>query len=161
MATLSGTASSFPAHLWCQCIPQMERQLNLLMNTNSNPNVCTYTALYGPQDYNRMPFVPIGCESFAHDKPGRRKSFAQHCSKGWVLGTSPEHYRAWVHWTPRTRTTRISATMFFKHKYISNPTATPADAVVAAIANLEKTITHNQPEQGRNENNYRGLTKLQ
>ena len=108
-----------------------------------------------------MPFVPIGCESFAHDKPGRRKSFAQHCSKGWVLGTSPEHYRARVHWTPHTRTTRISATMFFKHKYISNPTVTPADAVVAATTNIEKAITRNQPEQNRNENNYRGLTKLQ
>ena len=161
VATLSGTASSFPAHLWCQTIPQMERQLNLLMNTNANPKVCTYTALYGPHDYNQMPFVPIGCESFAHDKPGRRKSFAQHCSKGWVLGTSPEHYRAWIHWTPRTRTTRISATMFFKHKYITNPTVTPADAIVAATTNLENTIKNNLPKQAREQEKLHDLTRLQ
>ena len=157
----SGTATSFPSHLWCQIIPQLERQLNLLMNTNSNPKVCTYTALYGPHDYNRMPFVPVGSESFAHDKPGRRKSFAQHCSKGWVLGTSPEHYWAWIHWTKTTRSTRISATMFFKHKYITNPSLTPTDAIIAAAVNLAHTIKHNMPEQYRSQLKKNDLSKLQ
>ena len=30
IAALSGTAEKFPLHLWCQTLPQMERQLNLL-----------------------------------------------------------------------------------------------------------------------------------
>ena len=30
VSTLSGTADNFPLHLWCQLIPQMEHQLNLL-----------------------------------------------------------------------------------------------------------------------------------
>ena len=93
IAALSGTAANFPIHLWCQTLPQMERQLNLLHQSNSNPKISTYAQLYGHHDYNSVPFVPIGIESMAHDKPNRRKSFAQHCSKGWILGTSPEHYR--------------------------------------------------------------------
>ena len=33
-------------------------------------------------------------------------------------------------WTKDTRATRISATVFQKHKYITNPSVTPEDCVV-------------------------------
>ena len=134
IAALSGTCSNFPLHLWCQTIPQMERQL-LLRQSNSNPKISTYAYLYGHHDYNAVPFVPIGIESMTHDKPNRRKTFAKHCSKGWILGTSPEHYRCWIHWSNDTRTTRITATTFLKHKYLTNPTVTPVNAITAAAAN--------------------------
>jgi hypothetical protein len=71
-------------------------------------------------------------ELLVHDKPQRRRTFAEHCRKGFVLGTSFEHYRGWEMWMIGTRSTRISATVFHKHKYISNPTVTPADTVIAA-----------------------------
>ena len=100
VSALSGTADNFPLHLWCQLIPQMERQLNLLRQSNSNPKISAYAHLYGHHDYNSHPFVPIGMEALIHDKPHRRKSFAQHCTKGYVLGTSTEHYRCWTVWTP-------------------------------------------------------------
>ena len=45
VSVISGTATTFPMHLWCQILPQMEQQLHLLRMTNSNPNVCTYTHL--------------------------------------------------------------------------------------------------------------------
>ena len=112
VATLSGTADNFPLHLWCQTLSQMEQQLNLLRNTNSNPNVSTYAALYGHHDYNAVPFIPINVESMTHDKLSQQRTFAQHCTKGWILGTSPHHYRAWIQWSKDTRTTRVSATFF-------------------------------------------------
>ena len=96
VSVLSGTADTFPLHLWCQLLPQMERQLNLLGNSNTMPHISTYTHLHGHHDYNAKPFVPLGMEALTHDKPHRRKTFAQHCSKGWVLGTSPEHYKCWT-----------------------------------------------------------------
>jgi len=74
IATLSGTSSNFPLHLWCQTIPQMERQLNLLHQSNSNPKISTYAHLHGHHDYNSVPFVPIGIESMAHDKPNQLDS---------------------------------------------------------------------------------------
>ncbi len=48
-------------------------------------------------------------------------------------------------WIVNTRVTRISATVFHKHKYISNPTVTPSDAVVAEAKNLAKSLKGKLP----------------
>ena len=45
ISVLSGTDENFPMHLWCQLLPQAERQLNLLMQTNINPKISTYAYL--------------------------------------------------------------------------------------------------------------------
>eukprot|EP00804_Cyclotella_cryptica_P027931 CCRYP_003827-RA/>CCRYP_003827-RA protein AED:0.22 eAED:0.22 QI:0/0/0/1/1/1/3/0/649 len=138
----------------------MERQLNLLRQSNNNPKISSYAHLYGHHDYNSHPFVPIGMEALVHDKPHRRKSFAQHCTKGFVLGTSPEHYRCWTVWTPVSRSSRISATVFFKHKYITNPTVTPADAIIAATANLSHVLLSNATAAHLNATQLADLTRL-
>ena len=117
VGVLSGTADTFPLHLWCQAIPQMERQLLLLRQSNSNPKISAYAQVYGQHDYDAAPFVPIGMETLVHEKPHRRRSFAEHCKKGYVLGTSFEHYRAWTIWMTDTRAQRVSGTVFHKHKY--------------------------------------------
>eukprot|EP00804_Cyclotella_cryptica_P030011 CCRYP_013454-RA/>CCRYP_013454-RA protein AED:0.36 eAED:0.39 QI:0/0/0/1/0/0/4/0/743 len=88
IAVLIGTDNKFPLHLWCQLIPHMERQLNLLRQSNANPKVSAYAHLYGPHNYNALPFVPLSMEALVHDKPIRCKTYAQHCSTGWVIGTS-------------------------------------------------------------------------
>eukprot|EP00804_Cyclotella_cryptica_P008991 CCRYP_003100-RA/>CCRYP_003100-RA protein AED:0.31 eAED:0.29 QI:0/-1/0/1/-1/1/1/0/525 len=100
IAVISGTDAKFPLHLWCQLLPQMERQLCLLRQSNAYPHISSHTHLYGHHDYNAHPFVPLGMEALVHDKPHRCKSFSQHCTKGYVIGTSHEHYRCWKVWTP-------------------------------------------------------------
>ena len=45
-----------------------------------------------------------------------------------------------------SRATRIPDTVFYKHKYISNPTFPPADAVIAAIENLTATLKKKIPQ---------------
>ena len=67
VSVLSGTAENFPLHLWCQLIPQMEHQLNLLQQSNANPKVSAYAHIYGPHNYNTTPFVPIGMEALVHN----------------------------------------------------------------------------------------------
>ena len=91
---LSGTTDIFPLHLWYQAIPQDGCQLVLLSMSNVNPKISSYAHVYGQHDFNSEPFVPIGMESLVHEKPNRRKTFSAHCKKGYVLGTSFEHYRA-------------------------------------------------------------------
>ena len=54
--------------------------------------------------------------------------------------SSPEHYRSWIVFVKQTRSKRITDTVFFKHKYITQPTVTPEDAVVNAYQNLENAI---------------------
>ena len=39
-----------------------------------------------------------------------------------------------------THSTRISEMVFFKHKYLTNPSQSPADALIAAAANLAHII---------------------
>ena len=144
VSVLSGTAEIFTLHLWCQLLPQMERQLILLGNFNTMPHISTYTHLHGHHDYNTKPFVPLGMEALTHDKPHHRKTFTQHCSKGWVLGTLPEYYRCWTVWSKDTRAMRVTGRVFFKHKYLTNPHVTPEDQVMAAAANLATVLTANK-----------------
>ena len=79
-------------------------------------------------------------EAMVHDKPHKRQTFAEHCSKAYVLGTSTEHYRCWKFWTISTQSTRISGTAFFKHKYLTNPGITPEDRIIAAATRLTNAI---------------------
>jgi hypothetical protein len=48
--------------------------------------------VYEQHDYKKHPFVPIGMEAMVHDKTHKRQTFAKHCSKAFLLGTSTEHY---------------------------------------------------------------------
>ena len=93
VSVLSGAASTLPLHLWCRVIPQAERQLLLLSHSNVNPHISSYAHDYGQHGYSVEPFVPIGMESLVHDKTQRRQTFAEHCRKGFVLGTSFKNYR--------------------------------------------------------------------
>ncbi len=79
-------------------------------------------------------------EAMVHDKPHKCRTFAKHCSKAFMLGTSTEHYQCWKFWTVSTRTIRISGTAFFKHKYLTNPSVTPKNQIIAAAACLTDAI---------------------
>eukprot|EP00804_Cyclotella_cryptica_P000693 CCRYP_014696-RA/>CCRYP_014696-RA protein AED:0.40 eAED:0.26 QI:0/0/0/1/0/0/3/0/506 len=149
IAILSCTLDKFLLHLWCQLIPHMDRQLNLLHQSNSNSKISAYAHLYGPHDYNSVPFVPLGMEAPVHDKPNRHKTYAQHCSKGWVIGTSTEHYSCWMIWSTTTHTTCIAATVFFKHKYLTNPSISPTNALITAAANLAHVMQHPKHSTGQ------------
>jgi hypothetical protein len=57
-----------------------------------------------------------------------------------MLGTSTEQYRCWQFWTVSTWATCISGAAFFKHKYLTNPSVTLEDHIIAAAARLTDTI---------------------
>jgi hypothetical protein len=82
----------------------------------------------------------MGCEVQFHIKPARRKSFGEHSEDGFYLRTSEEHYRTHVIFVKKTRAKRLSDTVFFKHHYITQPTVTPADAIVNAYNKLRQTL---------------------
>jgi hypothetical protein len=47
--------------------------------------------------------------------------------------------------------TEVSRVVWFKHKYLTNPSDTPEDQIVAAKGRLEKTLTTGVPPQLRND----------
>jgi hypothetical protein len=161
VGVLSGCAKSMPMHPWCQLLPQVERQLLLLQQSRLNPGMLAYTHVYqGQHDYNKHPFVPIGMELLVHKKPHKQLTFAQHCKKGYILGTSFEHFRAQKVWMVDSHDVHTSGATWFKHKYLTNPSLTPEDQIIAAIGGLAKTLTTGVPPQLR-DNTVDKLRQLQ
>ena len=73
-----------------------------------------------------------------HAPPTQKKS--QSFPEGFFLSTLNEHYRAWIMWMKASRTTIVSATVFHKHKYISNLLVPAANAVMEAAGNLAEAL---------------------
>ena len=56
--------------------------------------------------------------------------------KGLYVQTSKDHYRYFNTFCIETGAVQGSKTMYFKHKYITSPTVTPADTIVQATKEL-------------------------
>jgi hypothetical protein len=140
ISVLSGVPNSFLISQWDELLPQTVLTLNLLRQSNVAPNISAWAYHNGNFDYNRMPIAPMGCEVQFHIKPARRKSFGEHSENGFYLRTSEEHYRTHVIFVKKTRSKRLADTVFFKHHYITQPTVTPADAIINAYNKLRLAI---------------------
>ncbi len=64
---------------------------------------------------------------------------------GFNLGTSMEHHQCFRVYVTRTRVTRISDTVLFKHQYTTSPTISPESHVVAAVQQLVNALQGNIP----------------
>ena len=120
-------------------------QVNMLRFSNVSPNVCSWTKLMGQHDFNRHPLAPLGTEMFMLEPPDRRKSWGTHSKKCTYIGTSLEYYRYYDGWCHETKTIRGSESVSFKHKYITNPSVSPADAIVKAAKELADALIGNIP----------------
>ena len=75
----------------------------------------------------------------------KQKSWGVKSKKGHYIGTSLEHYHYYYGWFADTGGKRGSETVVFKHKYITCPTTTPADAIVHAAKLLTAALRGNVP----------------
>eukprot|EP00956_Cyclotella_meneghiniana_P024798 scaffold50421_cov81-Cyclotella_meneghiniana.AAC.3 len=140
LSVLAGTADNFPPSLWDRLLPQTEVTLNLLRQSNATPTVSAYAHLSGPFDYNKMPLAPMGCEAQVHEKTDKRGTWAYHSLDGWYLNTSPEHYRVHNCHIKSTKAERLTDTIQFKHKHITNPTLSHSDKLMNALANCKAAL---------------------
>jgi hypothetical protein len=140
ISLLAAVADGFPINQWDELLPQTILTLNLLCQSNMAPNISVYAYHHGSFDYIWMPLAPMGCAVQFHIKPGRRRTFGEHSEDGFYLKTSEEHYRTHVIFAKKTRAKRLADTVFFKQKYITQPTITPADAIVNAYNKLWQAI---------------------
>ena len=145
VSVLCGTDAKFPMQLWCRILRQAEHQLNLLRKSRVDPSMSTYEALYGKHNYDQNPWAPLGCAVELHVTPNKRKTWGKHTKTGYYLGNATEHYRCHEIWTVDTRSVRIGQTVFFKHKYLTQPRVTESDALLRAsdelCAALKDTVT--------------------
>ena len=143
IGVLAGLHNTFPMHLWCRLVAPAEMQLNLLRQSNITPKISAYAHLHGHHNFMKQPLAPLGCPVLAHKKPDKRGTWSDHAINAWNLGTSMEHHRCFKIYSKTTRAERIADTVFFKHKYLTTPTTTPEDAVVAAAQQLAQAIGGN------------------
>ena len=88
----------------------------------------------------KKPFAPLGCAIEAHVKPEDRRTWDTRSDAGFSLGTSMQHHRCFRMYITKTKATRISNTVHFKHQYITNSTVSPGSHVVAAAQQLATAL---------------------
>ena len=158
IAILAGVDPDFPIFLWNKLVPQAVLTVNLVRPSNVAPKVSAHAYMHGHFDYNATPLAPLGCQVQLYLKPHRRTSWGKHASQGWYLGAALQHYRCHRVWNKETKAERISDTVFFKHKYITQPTLTPEDMLLQAIQALRHVLQKTKNPKG--ELNYEAIKSL-
>ena len=160
ISILCGTDKDFPLYLWCDLLPQVEHTLNLLRPSGKLPTVSAYAYLHGQHNYDRHPFAPLGCKVEAHVMPSNRETWAEHTVSGYYIGCSHEHYRCHQVYVTSTRHIRVFQTVFFKHKYLTQPTFTSHDALIRAADKLADAISGTIPKNSTTENGIKSLLDI-
>jgi hypothetical protein len=104
------------------------------------PKISAYAHVHRQHDYMKRLFAPLGCLVMAHVKPKNRRTWDVHGEVGYSIGTSMEHNRCFNVYIVKTRATRISDSVFFKHQYITNPQITPETLVMKVAAELTSAL---------------------
>ncbi len=147
-AIIAGVDNSFSMKLWDKLLPQTVLTLNLLRQSNFDPTVSAYQYVHGNFDYNKMPLAPIGCAVQLHESSERQGTWAENTTDGWFIQTSPKHYCCHKIHVKKTNSKRVSDTVFFKHKNITQPTLTSADILTKAIDNLAHALKGRRNTKG-------------
>jgi hypothetical protein len=140
ISILCGADKAFPLHLWDRLLRQAEHTLNMLQPARMTPTISAYAYLWKQHNYNANPFAPLGCKVEAHLVPSIRESWAPHTASGFYVGNAWDHYRCHEIYITSTRHTRVCNTVFFKHKYLTMPTITHADALIRAADDLTDAL---------------------
>jgi hypothetical protein len=149
VSILSGVDNRFPLSLWCHLVKPTKLIVNLLQQSNVTPKVLAYAHVHGQHDYMKRPFAPLGCAVKAHIKPKNRRTWDTHAETGFNIGTAMEHHRCFHVYIVKTRATRVSDRVFFKHQYITNPQITPETLVIKAAAELTNVLKGTVSRDGK------------
>jgi hypothetical protein len=136
VAGLSSVDPSFPMHLWDRLLPQAEIFLYLLRTSRLHPQLSATAHYHGLVDYNKTYFAPPGCKIIAHEKPGKRRSWAPHGQHVYSLGPAMHHYRCQNVFISATASERIVDThILFPHNY-HIPQLSSTDRILMAAKDM-------------------------
>jgi hypothetical protein len=146
VAGLSSVNPTFPLHLWDRLLPQAEITLNLLQTSRLHPQLSAAAHLHGLVDYNKTAFAPPGCKIIAHEKPGKRRTWAPHGQHGYSLGPVMHHYRCQNVYISSTASERIVDTLeFFPHNY-QIPQLSSTNRLIMAAKDMTDALQNPHPE---------------
>jgi hypothetical protein len=146
VAGLSSVDPAFPLHLWDRLLPQAEIMLNLLRTSRLHPQLSAAAHFHGLVNYNKTAFAPPGCKIIAHEKPGKRHTWAPHGQHGYSLGPAMHHYRCQNVYISATASERIVDTLeLFPHKYQMSQLSS-TDRLLMAAKDMTDAFQNPHPE---------------
>eukprot|EP00804_Cyclotella_cryptica_P013559 CCRYP_012916-RA/>CCRYP_012916-RA protein AED:0.34 eAED:0.34 QI:0/-1/0/1/-1/1/1/0/448 len=95
-----------------------------------------------------MSLATMGRNAQVHEKTDSQGTWAFHSVERWYINTSPEHYHTHHCHIKSTNSECLSDTIQFCHKHITNPSLTPADKLMAAIADCSHALLTNASAKG-------------
>jgi hypothetical protein len=146
VAGLYSVDTTFPLHLWDRLLPQAEITLNLLRTSRLHPQLSAAAHFHGLVDYNKTAFAPPGCKIIAHEKPGKRRTWAPHGQHGYSLGPEMHHYLCQNVYISSTSSERIVDTLeFFPHTY-QMPQLSSTERLIMADKDMTDALQNPHPE---------------
>ena len=110
--------------------------------------ILAWQYVHGNFDYNKMPLAPMGCAVQIYQRCERSASWGAKAINRWYLQMSPEHYQCHVMYVKQTKSERVSDTVFFKTKYITQPTLTQANVISKALNILTHALKGKSNQKG-------------
>jgi hypothetical protein len=126
---------------------------DLLCQSNAVPTISAWQYVHSNFDHNKTPLAPMGCAVQLYQSSARQASWAANTIDGWYLQTSQEYYQCYIIYVKQTKSERVSDTVFFKTKYIMQPTMTPADVITKALSDLTQAL--------KDKRNHTGLEQIE
>jgi hypothetical protein len=146
VAGLSSVDPAFPLHLWDRLLPQAVITLNLLRTSRLHPQLSAAAHFHGLVDYNKTAFAPPGCKIIAHEKPGKRRTWAPHGQHGYFLGPTMHHYRCQNVYISATASERIVDTLEFFPQNYQMPQLSSTDRLLLAAKDMTDDLQNPHPE---------------
>jgi hypothetical protein len=136
VAGLASVDPTFPLHLWDRLLPQAEITLNHLRTSRLHPQLSAAAHFHGLVDYNKTAFAPPGCKIIAHEKPGKRRTWAPRGQHGYYLGPAMYHYRCQNVYISATASERIVDTLEFFPRHYQMPQLSSTDRLLMAANDM-------------------------
>jgi hypothetical protein len=146
VAGLSSVDPTFPLHLWDRLLPQAEITLNLLWTSRLHPQLSAAAYFHGLIDYNKTSFAPPRCKIIAHDKPGKRRTWAPHGQHGYSLGPAMHHYRCQNVYISATASEGIVDTLDFFPRNFQMPLLSSTDRLIMAANDMSNALKNPHSE---------------
>jgi hypothetical protein len=146
VAGISSVDPVFPLHLWGRLLPHAEITLNLLRTSRLHPQISAASQFHGLVDYNKTDFAPPGCNITAHEKPGKRCTWAPHGHHGYSLGPAMHHYQCQNVYISATASERIADNLEFPPHNYQMPQLSSTDRLLMVAKDMTDALQNLHPE---------------
>jgi hypothetical protein len=127
-------------------LQQAKITLSLLQTSHLHPQLSAAAHYHGLVDYNKTAFAPPGCKIIAHERPGKRRTWAPHGQHGYSLGPAMHHYRCQNVYIVTTASECIVDTLeFFPHNY-QIPQLSSTDRLLMASKDMTDAFQNPHPD---------------